>query len=67
MFFVQLDRDELASHISQTVPNRLTLDRAFFANMVTYVVPLVGILIAQSSDVQDLLGSWLEPLLRVLK
>jgi hypothetical protein len=31
------------------------------------VAPLVGILVAQSFDLQDLVGSWLEPLVRVLK
>jgi hypothetical protein len=67
IFFVQIDRDELASHISRTIPNRLTIDRALFTNMITYVVPLVFVLIGQLFNLQDLLGPWLEPLLRVLK
>jgi hypothetical protein len=67
VFFVQMDRDELVSRITRTIPNRLSLDRSFGANVLTYVVPLIGVLVAQIPDVRDLIGPWLDPILRVLK
>jgi hypothetical protein len=67
VFLVQMDRDELTSRISRTIPNRLTFDRAFVSTLFTYVVPLIGILILQFADVRDVLAAWLDPVLRVLK
>jgi hypothetical protein len=67
VLFVQLERDELVSRISGTTPNHLNLNWSFLGNIVTYAVPLLGILAIASVDVSDLMHAWLEPILRVLK
>ena len=41
---VQANRDEVLSRINKTTPNHFTLDRQFLLTLVTYVVPLLGML-----------------------
>src|SRR5262249_33689638 len=65
--FVQINRNELVSRISGTTPNRFTPDMKFFSSVVTYVVPLLGLMAAQFADASDLLSAWVAPILRVFK
>jgi hypothetical protein len=37
------------------------------SQLLTYALPLLGIVVASSSDVSDLLHSWFDPVLRVLR
>ncbi|MDR3633262.1 MAG: hypothetical protein P4L84_05450 [Isosphaeraceae bacterium] len=61
---LQANRDEIISRIDKSVPNRFTLDRELVTTLVTYVVPLAGLLFALSYDMSDLIRSWFEPLFR---
>ncbi len=65
--FVQIERDELVSRISGTTPNRLNLNWSFLGSILKYALPLLGILAAVSTDLSDVLRSWLDPIIRVLK
>jgi len=65
--FVQLERNELVSRISGTTPDRLNLHWSFLGNILTYTVPMLGVLAASSSDVSDLLRAYLEPIFRILR
>ena len=61
---VKMNRDEFVSRVARTTPGRLAFDAGFVGSMMTYVVPVLGVVAAQLS------GSFrwaLEPLLRVLK
>jgi hypothetical protein len=60
---VQTSRDEVASRINKTTPNRFTFDREFAMTLVTSVLPLLGTL-ALSYSLSDLLRAWLEPIFR---
>src|SRR5262249_52970748 len=59
-----INRDDLISRISKTRPNRLSLDVPLMANLVTYVVPLLGVLAAISFDASDMIRTVLDPIAR---
>jgi len=61
---VQSSRDEVISRMTHTIPNRLTLDREFLTKLVTFGVPLLGVLLTVSYGISDLIRSWFEPLFR---
>jgi hypothetical protein len=61
---VQASRDEVLSRLNKTVSDRFTLDRQFVTAIVTFVVPLLGLLGALSYSISDLFRSLLEPLFR---
>ena len=61
---VQANRDEVLSRINKTTPNQFTFDRQFLLTLVTYVVPLLGMLGALSYGMSDVIRSWFEPLFR---
>jgi hypothetical protein len=63
---VEFNRDEVISRLSDTRPNRLSLDGGMISSLVTYVLPLLGFLAAISFDVGDILRDWLDPLFRLL-
>jgi hypothetical protein len=56
----QINRDGPVSRITQTTPNRFTLDMGFFASVATYMLPIVVVLLAQ---VFGLFRFVLEPIL----
>lgn len=56
----RINRDGLVSRITRTTPDRFTPDAGFFASMMTYVVPLLAIVLAQ---VFGLFRFLLEPIL----
>jgi hypothetical protein len=63
-FLVQMDKDEFVSRVTKTDPGRITFDRAFVQNMVTYVAPLVTVLAFQFPTVGEFLRTLFEPFLR---
>jgi hypothetical protein len=65
--FVQIDRDEFASRVSKTRANSVTHDREFLTNVIKYLVPVLGLLLAQFSGVAYWINSLFEPLGRVLR
>lgn len=65
--FTQMDRNAALSAIAGTDAGKLSFDRTFFSNLVTYVgVPVFGIVVTQFPAVGSLLGDWFQPLLRLL-
>jgi hypothetical protein len=62
-----INREELISRISNTIPNRLKLDGQLMTNILTYVVPLVGALAAFSFDSSDTIRTLLDPILRPMR
>ena len=65
--FVQMERNEVISRISKSAPNQVNLNWSFLGNVLTYTVPLLGVLVAASLDLSDLVHSWLDPLFYLLK
>jgi hypothetical protein len=63
--FIQIERDEVVSRISGTRPNKLDFRWDFLANLCTYVLPLLGVLLATSTDLADLIHAWLDPLFQL--
>jgi hypothetical protein len=62
--FIDMSRDETVSRVARTTPGRLSLDSGVLSPLVTYVLPVLGILTAQLSGT----FRWaLEPILRVVK
>jgi hypothetical protein len=65
--FIQIERDEVVSRISGTRPNKLDFHWDFLANICTYALPLLGVLVATSTDLTDLIHAWLDPLFQLGK
>jgi hypothetical protein len=65
--FLQMDRNTTLSAIGGTAPGKVTFDRPFFLNVLTYgAIPLLGVVATQFPSVgQEILG-WVNPLLRVV-
>lgn len=62
--FLDMSRDETISRVAKTTPGKVSLDNGLLGQFFTYIVPTLGILVAQLS------GSFrwlLEPILRVVK
>jgi len=64
---VQIERNELVSRILKTTPNQLNFHWDFFSRILLYAVPLLGVVVAMSSDLSDLIHSWVDPLLQAMK
>lgn len=64
---IQIERNELVSRILKTTPNQISFRWGFFSHLFLYAIPLLGILVAMSSEMSDLVHSWMDPLLQVLK
>jgi hypothetical protein len=65
--FVQMDRNGALSAIAGTDAGKVSLDRTFFSNLLTYGgIPVLGIVLTQFPTVGHLFGGWLGPLLRVV-
>jgi hypothetical protein len=63
--FIQVERDEVVSRISGTRPNKLNFRWDFLANVCTFALPLLGVLVATSTNLTDLIHAWLDPLLQL--
>jgi|GEM_PF-2119609 len=61
---VQASRDEVLSRLNKTPTDRFTFDRHFLTTMITFVVPLLGLLGALSYSLSDLFRSLFEPFFR---
>ncbi len=65
--FVQMDRNATLSAIGGTPSGKVSFDRHFFANVITYgAIPLAGILLTQFPAAGRFLAGWLNPLLRIV-
>jgi hypothetical protein len=58
---IQIERNEVVSHILSTTPNSLNFHWDFIARLLLYAAPLLGIVAAASSDVSDLVHSLVDP------
>lgn len=65
--FIQIDRDEIVSRIAKTMPHKFTPNWAFVSNFMTYAVPLLGVLAAQLAGGSDLIRTWMESILRLVR
>lgn len=65
--YVQIDRNEILSRVSGMTPNRVDIDRTFLTNILTFLVPLIGLIVAQFPSFSDTLNQWVGPLFRSLK
>jgi hypothetical protein len=62
----RIDRNACLSAISGTDPGKVTLDRHFFFNIVTYgLIPFAGVAASQFPGIGRWLGGLLNPMLRV--
>jgi hypothetical protein len=61
---VQASRDEVLSRLNKTLTDRFTFDRQFLTTIVTFVMPLLGLLGALSYSLSDLFRSLFEPFFR---
>ncbi len=64
---IRMERNELLSRVSKSTPNAVAFDREFVTAVLAFVVPLIGLALAQFPSVSDMLSQWLEPLERVLR
>ena len=65
--FIQMDRNEVVSHITGTTPNRTTWDLALVSRVLLWVVvPLLSLFAAQFPDVGRTLLQWLQPIQKAL-
>jgi hypothetical protein len=65
--FFQVDRDEFVSRVSRTRAHNVTFDRAFLTNLMTYLVPIIGLGLSEFPGISYWLTSMLEPLGRVIR
>jgi hypothetical protein len=63
----QIERDEVVSWVQQTTPNQINFHWDFFARVATYTAPLLGVLVALSPDLSDLVHVWLDPLVQLVR
>lgn len=65
--FIQIERNEVISHITGTTPNQTTWDLAFVSKLLLWVVvPLLSLFAAQFPDVGRTLLQWLQPIQKAL-
>src|SRR5262249_6651793 len=67
VFLVQINRDELASRIARSTPNRFTPDFAFLQSTATYVLPIVGALMVQFPFFSAQLRAFAEPIFHIIR
>ena len=61
-----INRNELISRVANSAPNKFKIDGQLVSSLMTYVVPLLGVLAAVSFDASDTLRAILDPILRHL-
>jgi hypothetical protein len=64
---IQIERNEVVSHILSTTPNKLNFHWHFLAQILMYAAPLLGIVVAASSDASDLVHALVDPLIQALR
>jgi hypothetical protein len=55
------NRDELMSRVSDKTPGRVSFNFDFVSSLLTFLVPLLGALLAMSYDLGDLFRTWFGP------
>jgi hypothetical protein len=65
--YIGMEQDELLSRVSKTTPGTIAFDRQFLGSVMTFLVPLLGLALAQFPFVSDAMNQWFAPLTRVLK
>jgi hypothetical protein len=65
--YILMEKNEFLSRVSKTAPNRVTVDRTFMANVLAFVIPIAGVVLAKFPFVSDSLNLLLEPIGRVIK
>ena len=65
--FAEMDRNSTLSAIANTTPGKVTFDRNFVSNLLTYgAVPLLGLVATQFPEVGRLLAGLVNPVLRAV-
>jgi hypothetical protein len=64
---VQMERDELVSRILRTTPNRLNFHWAFLSQVLLFATPVLGVLVAVSSDASNMIHALLDPVVQLLR
>jgi hypothetical protein len=64
---IQIERNEVVSHILSTTPNKLNFHWHFLAQILLYAAPLLGVVVAASSDASDLVHALVDPLIQALR
>jgi hypothetical protein len=64
VFAVHASRDEVLSRLNKSPTDRFSFDSHFLTTMITFVVPLLGLLGAFSYSLSDLFRSLFEPFFR---
>ena len=67
MVALGVNRDELVSRVANTAPNKFKLDSRLLSSLMTYIVPLLGVLASISFGASDTLRTLFEPILRHLQ
>jgi hypothetical protein len=65
--YIQMERNEVLSLVSNTQPNKLNWSWTLFGQLMTVIVPLVGAALTQFPSLSDVINGWIEPILRVVK
>ena len=65
--YIQMERNEVISHIVKSEPNRVNWNWNFLSSVFVSAIPLLGILAATSSDLSDLIHAWIDSTLRVTR
>src|SRR5262249_29973135 len=64
---IQIERNEVVSHILSTTPNKLNFHWDFLGRILVSSAPLLGVVVVASSDASDLVHSLLDPLIQALR
>ncbi len=64
---VRVERNELVSRIGGTTPHQLNFHWAFFSHVLVYALPLLGVIVAWSSDLSNLVHAWVDPLIQTMR
>lgn len=64
---IQIERNEVVSHIMSTTPSKLTFNWQFLGQLLLFAAPLLGVVVAASSDASDLVHAWVDPLIQALR
>ena len=66
--FIELDRNSVMSHLTGTVPGKLTWNSAFVVRILAWVLlPLLGVAATTYPDIANLLYRAVEPFVRTLR
>ena len=65
--YVRMEKNEFLSRVSRTSPNQVSVDRTFLGNLMAFVIPIVGLVLAEFPFVSDMLNQVLDPITRVVK